>query len=192
MAEISHDDIKVPCHSSEEASNSSGYDSPAAPPRIRVTATARQMALSVYPGVSWRAKMGENSPQIWWRFTYQEAGESLRGWGIVEEGVGKGGRQLRRLAGNPGTRYHCKFLYRWSVPLRSAAETLQQLPSPSNLGDSCETTTEIMEPSKIKKRAARACSFCRGRKVRCIVTGPSEACTNCKYHEKPCTRTGIW
>lgn len=49
-----------------------------------------------------------------------------------------------------------------------------------------------MEANKIKKRAARACSFCRGRKVRCIVTGPSEACTNCKYHEKPCTRTGIW
>lgn len=48
-----------------------------------------------------------------------------------------------------------------------------------------------METSKVKKRAARACSFCRGRKVRCIVAGPSEACANCKYHEKQCSRTGV-
>ncbi|SPO02044.1 related to cutinase transcription factor 1 beta [Cephalotrichum gorgonifer] len=48
-----------------------------------------------------------------------------------------------------------------------------------------------MESDKVKKRATRACSFCRSRKVRCIVASQSGACTNCQYHEKQCSRAGL-
>lgn len=185
VAEISHDISTPPLPSVRSASNSSDRDSPAAPPRIPRGSPGGTNGVKRLAG---RGLSVTNSPQNRWQLTYRRPGRALGG-GVLWRCCGEGQTAIEAAAGNPGTSYHCKFLYRCSPS--SAAETLQLPLSPANAQRHCDHT-EAMEPSKIKKRAARACSFCRGRKVRCIVTGPSEACTNCKYHEKPCTRTGIW